>query len=99
RHAKKLTVMERFKFYDFYCGYYYHARKDYLKAMAYADSMVLVIEQTNNQEKMVRQYAQAHYSKGDVYFITGNYEDAYKYYFKTKIIAKELDKCTSSEYN
>jgi signal transduction histidine kinase len=99
RHAKKLSVNERFKFYGFYCGYYYQQKKDYLKAMVYADSMVLIIEQSNNQNKMVKQYAQANYSKGDVYFAAGNYDDAYKYYFKTKLIAKDLDKCTSSEYN
>ena len=99
RHAKSLTVMERFKFYGFYCGYYYQVKRDYLKAMAYADSMVLTIEQSDNQDKMVKQYAQAYYSKGDVYFAAGNYDDAYKYYFKTKIIARDLDDCTSSEYN
>ncbi|SKB64273.1 tetratricopeptide repeat-containing sensor histidine kinase [Daejeonella lutea] len=99
RNSGKLSVMERFKFYDFNCGYNFHATKDYLKAMAYADSMAWVIEQSNNQDKMVKQYAQAYYCKGDVYFITGNYQEAYQAYFKTKIIARELDKCTSSEYN
>ncbi|HEY1061040.1 MAG TPA: ATP-binding protein [Daejeonella sp.] len=99
RHAKELTVNERFKFYGFYCGYYYQAVKDYSKAMAYADSMVWIIEESNNESKMVKQHAQAYYSKGDVYFAAGNYEDAYKYYFKTKVIAKELDQCTLSEYS
>ncbi len=98
-HAKELTVNERFKFYGFYCGYYYQAVKDYSKAMAYADSMVWLIEKSNNERNMVKEHAQAYYSKGDIYFAAGNYEDAYKYYFKTKVIAKELDNCTLSEYS
>src|SRR5690606_38902446 len=98
RHANKLSVNEQFKFYGYYCGYYYQAKKDYLKAMAYADSMVWIIESTDNEEKMVHQYAQAYYSKGDVYFGAGNYDEAYKYFFKSKIIASKLDDCISSEY-
>jgi signal transduction histidine kinase len=99
RHAEKLTLRERFKFYGFYCGYYYQGKRNYKKAMAYADSMVAIVEQSGNEDKMVREYAQAYYSKGDIHFVAGNYEEAYKYYFKTKIIAKKLDQCTSSEYN
>lgn len=98
QHAPELSTNERFKFYGYYCGYYYQMKKDYLKAMAYADSMVWIIEKTNNERKMVHQYAQAYYSKGDVYFGAGNYDEAYKYFFKSKIIAANLDDCIASEY-
>lgn len=96
----ELDASARFKIYGNLCSYYYVHKKNMAKAMRYADSMILVIEKSGNYENYIRELALGYYSKGDVLFVMGRYDDAYKNYYRAKqILALKKDSCTSSDYS
>lgn len=100
QHNPELDASARFKIYGNLCSYYYVHKKNMAKAMRYADSMILVIEKSGNYENYIRELALGYYSKGDVLFAVGRYDDAYKNYYRAKqILALKKDSCTSSDYS
>lgn len=96
--GKNLTVEERFKVYGFKCDIFHNRTNDPKKASLYADSMMYVVEQ--HKEKYNQEYALANYSKGDVLFKAGNYDEAYTHYYQARLAGKtDLDSCTLGEYS
>lgn len=90
----------RFKYLSFLCGYYHIGLKDENKAMAYADTMLMLVKSMADSTSYKKEEALANISKGDVLFAQKKYNDAYFYYYLGKVAAKKsLDACTYSEYS
>lgn len=86
--------------YMYLCGYYKNQLHNGTKAMQYADSMIKLVETTTDVQLKKEHAATAYFSKGDAYFELKNYEQAYRYFFKGKKIAKEnLDDCHLNDYS
>lgn len=100
RNKPQLDASSRFKIYSNLCSYYYLHKKNMPKALNYADSMIWVIEKSDNYENYIRELALGYYSKGDVLFAMGRYDDSYKNYYRAKqVLALKKDDCTSSDYS
>lgn len=100
RNNPQLDASSRFKIYGNLCSYYYLHKKNMAKALNYADSMIWVIEKSDNYENYIRELALGYYSKGDVLFAMGRYDDSYKNYYRAKqILSLKKDNCTSSDYS
>lgn len=97
---KDVGVANQFEVYELYCTYYYHARVDYNKAMLYADDMLNLIKNSGKPQAFPKQLGIAYFSKGDVYFATNRFPEAYQYYYLGKITGKNnFDNCTLSDYS
>jgi len=90
----------RFKYLSFLCGYYHIGLKDEDRAMAYADTMLMLVKSVADSTSHKKEEALANISKGDILFAQKKYNDAYFYYYLGKVAAKKsLDACTYSEYS
>jgi len=97
---KDVGVANLFEAYELHCAYFYHARVNYPKAMLYADSMVNLIQNSGNVKAYGKQLGIAYFSKGDVYFATERFPEAYRYYYLGKVTGKNnFDNCTLSDYS
>ncbi len=97
---RDVGVANQFEAYELHCTYYYHARVNYAKAMLYADSMLNLIQNSGNVKAYGKQLGIAYFSKGDVYFATDHFPEAYEFYYKGKVTGKNnLDNCTMSDYS
>jgi len=96
---KQLSPLSRFKLYNGICAYYYLGHKDYPKADLYADSMIMVIEKSD-PEKYARELALGYFSKGDILFALGDYDESFKNYYRAKsVMSAQKDNCVSSDYS
>ena len=94
-----LSIRPKFNIYGSLC-YYHFYKKDLNKALLYADSMVLVLQKSNEPDKYLRELAQGYYSKGDILFYLGSYDESYQNYYRAKeIISSNQDNCLSSDYS
>jgi signal transduction histidine kinase len=94
-----VSVRDRYQYYNFYYDHYNRINRHNL-AKQYVDSMLVLIEFTDNTDEMAAEYAEANYFMGDLLFEEGYYEDAYKYYYKAKTIAKtNKDACRLAYYD
>lgn len=97
--GKKLSVSQQVQVMEYKAGIYTNQLGDYDKANAIADSMLALIE-TNGANKYQNEYAQAHYSKGDILFFQHKYNEAYNHYYQARLVGKtRFDSCTLSEYS
>jgi signal transduction histidine kinase len=97
---KDLNPHQKFLYYEFKCNYFFHYKKDNNKAMLYADSMVNLFDTPEKKLKYVHDYGFAHFSKGDVLFAENKYNEAYRYFYQGKLIAKkDINNCTLSDYS
>jgi signal transduction histidine kinase len=68
--------------------------------MRYADSMLNVIKNSGRPQDFPKQLGIAYFSKGDVYFATNRFPEAYQYYYLGKVTGKNnFDNCTLSDYS
>jgi len=96
---KQLTPLSKFKLYNGICTYYYLGVKNFPKADLYADSMIMVMEQSD-PEKYAKELALGYYSKGDVLFSLGEFDESFKYYYRAKnVMLVQKDNCVSSDYS
>ncbi|RYD57865.1 MAG: hypothetical protein EOP56_06205 [Sphingobacteriales bacterium] len=94
-----VSVRDRFQYYNFLYDHYNRVNR-HNTAKSYVDSMLVLIEYTDNTDEMAAEYAEANYFMGDLLFDEGYYEDAYKYYYKAKTIAKtQKDACRLAYYD
>jgi len=97
---KNLGVQQRFDYYGFNCNYYFNLKKDNSKAMPYADSMLNLFNSPEKKIKYMSDYGLALFSKGDVLFGEKKYNEAYRYFYQGKLVAKkDINKCTLSDYS
>jgi signal transduction histidine kinase len=96
---KNPSFLTEFYYLSFHSAYYQKYNND-AKAMLYADSLLATFDTPEKKLKYMPYYGQAHYTKGDILFDQGNYNDAYLYYYQAKMIgSKSLDDCTLSDYD
>lgn len=94
-----ISIRDRFEYYNFLYDRYNRLNR-HNKARLYVDSMLRLIENTDNTEQMAAEYAESNYYMGDLLFEEGYYDDAYKFYYKAKTIAKNTnDRCRLAYYN
>lgn len=95
----RLKIITKFRIYNLFCSYAYIYDKDYSKTLAYADTMVNLME-GESPRRYSEKLALAYYSKGDALFAMGNYDDSFKAYHNAKTaLSINNDLCTSSDYN
>ncbi|WP_461452583.1 tetratricopeptide repeat-containing sensor histidine kinase [Mucilaginibacter sp.] len=86
-----------------YYGYHFMYSKRELRntklELAYADSIMLNAEKSNNLKSYVSDIANANFAKGDAYFDLNQYTTAYRYYYQGYILGKNyLDNGLLAEY-
>ncbi len=97
---KSLDLSQKFEYYSFNCNYYFHIKKDNSRAMLYADSILNLFDTAEKKLKYVSRYGQAFFFKGDVLFEENRYNEAYRYFYQGKLIAKkDINDCTLSDYS
>ena len=67
------------KKYMFFCNIYYNGLQDYMEAFKYADSMLVLIENSKDKKFLSKYEAKGHFSMGDVNFGLMRYDQAFKY--------------------
>jgi len=96
---KNIGTANLFEAYELYCTYY-RKHANYNKALLYADSMLKVIQNSGNIKIYGKQLGIAYFSKGDIYFDTNHYPEAYQNYYLGKVTGKNnFDNCTLSDYS
>ena len=82
-----------------YKSLYYKGNHDYQKASTYADSILYVIDHSDNPKKYNLKYAEANLLKGDILFDQGLYSYAYPYYYiEKRIVDGKTDSCDYHTY-
>lgn len=78
---------------------YFFETGEYAKAMQYADSILLVIQNNGLQNKLAVFYGKAHFMKGDIFMTWNDYNSAFQYYYEGKRNIKVThDTCTYADY-
>jgi len=73
--------------------------KDYPKALCYADTLISVMEPYADDREYNLMYATANVCKGDVLFKQKRFNEAYSYFYKGKMSAKEGDdRCAYNKF-
>ena len=95
----KPTIDDRFRAYAFHYVYWNKTVKDYKKAILYADSMLLMANQSVTKQQYVANFTEANFAMGDSYFSLEQYNQAYQHYFKGYVLGKKnLNKSALSDY-
>jgi len=100
KHISNLTLDDRYKTYSFHYVYEYKVKKDYKKALLYADTMLNVVNQNTNDVQYVNNYVEVNFIMGDAYFNMQQYNEAYKHFFAGYAIGKsQLNNEALADYN
>ncbi|RKR80323.1 signal transduction histidine kinase [Mucilaginibacter gracilis] len=70
--------------YDYYRKYYLAKNHNYTKALAYVDSMLLVLQPRATEKANSLLLAEAHLDRGDILFAQGKFNAAYLDYYEAK---------------
>lgn len=98
-HIKKPNLNDRFRYFGFHYIYQKATKGNYKLALAFADSMLSIAQQSVSKQQYVSNFAEANYAKGDAYFNLNQYNEAYQCYFQGYLIAKNyLNKRSLSDY-
>ncbi|MFB9844372.1 tetratricopeptide repeat-containing sensor histidine kinase [Mucilaginibacter ginsenosidivorans] len=93
------SVNDKFRFYAFHYVYWQKAKRDYKKALPYADSMLVMAHKSVVKEQYAANFAEANYAKGDTYFSLNQYNDAYQCYFQGYLMGKNyLNQASAADY-
>src|SRR5579863_750587 len=85
---KNPTLDDRFRRYGFHYVYAQKIKHDNREELLYADSMMVLAQQSVTKQQYVSNFAEANYAKGDAYFRMNQYNDAYQCYFQGYQIGK-----------
>jgi two-component system sensor histidine kinase VicK len=85
KNIHNATIDDKFRAYAFHYTYEYKEKKNYKKALLYADSMLNLANQNSNDAQYI---VEANFIMGDAYFNMQRYNDAYQYFFKGYTIGK-----------
>jgi len=98
-HIKKPNLNDRFRYFGFHYVYQQKTKGNYKLALAFADSMLSMAQQSASKQQYLSNFAEGNYAKGDSYFSLNQYNDAYQCYFQGYLIAKNyLNKRSLSDY-
>ena len=96
----QLSLADKMNYYTYCSEKYRKDLQDYDKYTAYADSILLALDNSDQKKNMLFRYVQAYNMKADALFAKGLYNESYDYYFQAKILAKETgDSCSLSKYS
>lgn len=97
---KDISVADRFEVYRLHCDYYVNIVGDNDRGLLYADSLLMVLDNSGHPEAYPKQYGIAYFSLGDVAFNKQKYIEAYQYYYRGKVIGRNsLNSCTLGDYS
>ena len=82
------SYSDRFRFYAFHYVHFQRVLHNYPKALLYADSMMLMANNTTDKRDYVHYLAEANYAKGDTYFDLHQYNDSYQCYYQGYLLGK-----------
>jgi len=88
KHIPNETINDRFGTYAFHYTYEYKQKRDYKKAVLYADSMLNLAKQNTNDAQYIANYVEANFIMGDAYFNMQQYNEAYQHFFQGYTIGK-----------
>ena len=86
--------------YYFSFDFFFAKQKNYEKALRYADSMLLLVDNEKNINTYSSQYVQSLFYKGDVLAKQKRFFECYSLYYKAKeILVKQNDSCNIIEFS
>jgi len=85
---KNPFVNDIFRYYGFKFLYYKKGINQPKKALAYADSMLMMAKKSVNSKQYVSNYAEANFAMGDAYFSLSQYSLAYQCYYQGYFMGK-----------
>jgi signal transduction histidine kinase len=98
-HIKKPNLNDRFRYFGFHYIYQKNTKSNNKLALAFADSMLSIAQQSVSKQQYVSNFAEANYAKGDAYFNLNQFNDSYQCYFQGYLIARNyLNKRSLADY-
>lgn len=92
------SVMSRYNFYWLYYDTYLRGMHQN-DAISYVDSMLSLLENTQNTNRYYKRYIEANYYKADILLAQKRYNESYQYYYNALQYAEKYnDTCQSSYY-
>ncbi|WP_457127166.1 tetratricopeptide repeat-containing sensor histidine kinase [Mucilaginibacter sp. HD30] len=82
------SYSDRFRFYAFHYVHFQRVLHNYPKALLYADSMMLMANNTTDKRDYAHYLAEANYAKGDTYFDLHQFNDSYQCYYQGYLLGK-----------
>jgi signal transduction histidine kinase len=100
RDTSKLTLLDNLNYY-FYCwNIFKKDLNDYDRCIAYADSMVRILDNSKYGKTLKGKYVEVYNMKADALFAKGLYNESYDYYYRAKTLANENgDSCSMSKFS
>ncbi|WP_207632558.1 tetratricopeptide repeat protein [Foetidibacter luteolus] len=101
RLLKQPGVRDYFECYNRKRDFYFSVRKDYERAMLYADSTIAVLKTRLDDNSIAMEYASALFLKGDICFAQKDFDEGMYYYSTAKVFAGAhlKDSCVGTGYN
>ncbi|RRB00904.1 ATP-binding protein [Larkinella rosea] len=93
-------ILDRYRKYQRLLTYYSDRNNtiNLVIAEQYIDSLFLLFDREGIKNKYRAEYALAHLNRGDHMQFRKNYDEAYSYYFRGKILIDPIDKCKRNPY-
>lgn len=93
------STTDRFRYYSFHYVVNNRVKHNTAVALKYADSMLYVIESSDDKNRYLPFYAEANFARGDVLFEMGRYNESFSNYYQGYLTGKNsLNTCTLSDY-
>lgn len=95
-----LTIDDHMNYYNYCNTIYMNHFKDYNTSMQVGDSMISLLKETGNLDKLVERHIEALNIKADAMLAQGLYVHAYdNYYHAKKLASANADSCSLSRYS
>jgi len=99
-HSGKLSLANQLDYFAYCYESYRKTVQDNDKCLAYADSMIQLLNNSTQSKHYKGRYVQAYNMKADALFAKGFFNESYDYYYKARIQARENgDSCSMSKYS
>jgi two-component system sensor histidine kinase VicK len=99
RQISNPTINDRFRYYAIHFMYNHKETHNKRNELLYADSMLAMAEITPGTKQYVSNFAEANFAKGDAYFDSKQYNEAYKCFYEGYYLGKNhLDNAVLAEY-
>jgi signal transduction histidine kinase len=93
------SILDRYRFYEYFYNIQRRTFHDNGKALRYADSMIMVFGNARDKE-LLEPLSHSYSSKGDALLHLGQYEEAYNNYYQAKVFAGESkNPCAVSDHD
>lgn len=97
---RKPNLDDKFRALSFHYVYWQKDKRNYQKALMYADSMLAIAKKTTSKKQYLSNYVEANMAIGDTYFAMQRFSEAYQHYFEGFRIGKNnLNDRALSDYS